>query len=361
MLRRKLLLVLGSLIVLLVVSALSAILLLHDVLGDLTSACNAAVTGAAQTRLAEQSISGVEAQLQQLQREPGSPPDAALAAVTALGEHIDMLVTSELLPEEAQASSARLREQVPELDRHLAAFAGADDRGARDAALIPALGAAAILRSDIAELNRVTFEQSAQEHQALLRKFRGAAFVVGIGFLVLLNVSIIVVLRAAIMVLKPVNALVEASRRLGREEFDHRVAEDRTDEFGELAKAYNGLAEQLQSNEERKVETLQQVARTLNHELNNAISTIELQLTVVDRRQGDDKTLTQPLRHIHQTLGRMSDTIDALKRVRKIVLTDYLSGVKMLDLERSVAEDDPSGQASVRAGTERSSIHGAAD
>ena len=182
----------------------------------------------------------------------------------------------------------------------------------------------------------------------MVRKFRAAAFVLGIGFLVLLNVSIIVVLRAAIMVLKPVNALVEASRRLGREEFDHRVTVDRTDEFGELAQAYNSLAEQLQSNEERKVETLQQVARTLNHELNNAISTIELQLTVVARRKGDDQAVAKPLRQIHDSLGRMAYTIDALKRVRRIVLTEYLSGVKMLDLERSVAEDSPTGQPSAK-------------
>ncbi|MHC5009105.1 MAG: hypothetical protein ACYTGF_17300 [Planctomycetota bacterium] len=56
--------------------------------------------------------------------------------------------------------------------------------------------------------------------------------------------------------------------------------------------------------------------------------------------------MAKPLRQIHQSLGRMADTIDALKRVRKIVLTDYLSGVKMLDLERSVAEDSPTGQPS---------------
>jgi len=208
------------------------------------------------------------------------------------------------------------------------------------------------MRTAIADLGRITFEHTALEHEQVVSKFRGAAIVLGIGFLVLLNASIVVVLRAAIMVLKPLSELAEASRRLGREEYDHRVAVDRTDEFGELAQAYNSLAGQLQANEERKVETLQHVARTLNHELNNAISTIELQLTVVDRRKGDDQALAQPLRQIHQSLGRMSDTIDALKRVRKIVLTDYLSGVKMLDLERSLAEDSPPGHPSAEATVE---------
>ncbi|MHC5009106.1 MAG: HAMP domain-containing protein [Planctomycetota bacterium] len=233
MLRRKLLLVLGSLIVLLLVSALSAILLLHDVLRDLTYACNAAVTAAAQTRLAEQSIAGVEAELTRLQQEPGSRPEPAIEAVTTLEQHIEGLVGNGTLPEEAADRYNGLRQQLPDLDEHLETYSAASDPALKNEALTLALSTATALRADISELNRLTYENSAREHEQLIRKFRGAAIVLGIGFLVLLNASIIVVLRTAIMVLKPVNALVEASRRLGREEFDHRVIVDRTDEFGD--------------------------------------------------------------------------------------------------------------------------------
>ncbi len=41
----------------------------------------------------------------------------------------------------------------------------------------------------------------------------------------------------------------------------------------------------------------------------------------------------------------MSHTIDSLQRVRKIVLTDYLAGIKMLDLERSVTGGTPASPA----------------
>ena len=349
MLRRKLLLVLGSLIVLLLVSAVSAILLLHDVLKDLDHASTEVVTCTAKTHLVEQAVGAVEADLHRLRTRPESPPETVITAVASLADRVEDLLESGMLPKDAAAGTHRLDELLPELTRHLRALADAGDPAARDKAITLAVGVSAAMRAEIAEVSRITYEHSALEHEQVVRKFRRTAVVLGIGFLVLLNVSIIVVLRAAIMVLKPVNALVEASRRLGREEFDHRVTVDRTDEFGELAQAYNSLAEQLQSNEERKVETLKQVARTLNHELNNAISTIELQLTVVDRRKGDAQAVAKPLRQIHESLGRMADTIDALKRVRRIVLTEYLSGVKMLDLERSVAEDSPTGQSS--AGT----------
>jgi len=352
MLRRKLMLVLGSLIVLLLVSALSAILLLHDVLEDLNHASSEVVNATARTRLVEQAFNGLEAELYRLRGGLGTSPETALDAARLLGQRTEGLLEAGMVPADTAGSARRIRALLPDLHQHLEASAGTDDPAERDEAIALALEVSAAMRTEIADLGRITYEHSALEHEQMVSKFRGAAIALGLGFLVLLNVSIAVVLRAATMVLKPVSELAEASRRLGREEFDHRIAVDRTDEFGELAQAYNSLAGQLQANEARKVETLQQVARTLNHELNNAMSTIELQLTVVDRRKGDDQALTKPLRQIHESLGRMSNTIDALKRVRKIVLTDYLSGVKMLDLERSVAEDSPPGQPSAEAAVE---------
>ena len=40
-----------------------------------------------------------------------------------------------------------------------------------------------------------------------------------------------------------------------------------------------------------------------------------------------------------ESLRRMAGTVESLKRVRRIVLTDYISGTKMLDLPRSIAGD----------------------
>lgn len=211
--------------------------------------------------------------------------------------------------------------------------------------LVAAIGAIVLMHLALEDLIEAsTGAVDGRDLEQFVARFRIAGLVVGIVALVLVNASIVIVLRAAMMVLRPVDKLVEASRHLAREEFDHRVVVDQADEFGELARAYNALAAQLEANEQRKLETLHQVSRTLNHELNNAISAIELQLTVVDRRRGTDETLAEPLHRIHESLARMSRTIDALKRVRRIVLTDYLSGVKMLDLDRSVewqAEDTP--------------------
>jgi signal transduction histidine kinase len=152
----------------------------------------------------------------------------------------------------------------------------------------------------------------------------------------MVNVAVFVLLRTAQVVLKPVNELVLGSRELAAERFDHRVNVPQQDEFGELARSYNFLAAQLQANEERKAEALRQLAVTLNHDLNNAMSVIEMQLSLLDRQSGSSSNLAKYFRDIQSTLARMTKTVASLKHIRRVVLTDYVDGQKMVDLERSV-------------------------
>ena len=115
----------------------------------------------------------------------------------------------------------------------------------------------------------------------------------------------------------------------------------------ELAHAYNNLAAQLQANEQRKLEMLGQVALALNHELNNAAEIIELQLQLAGRQSSGNPSLEKCARQIRDSLNRMTRTVDLLKQVRRIVLTDYVSGVKMLDLERSASPEEGNDEAHV--------------
>jgi len=82
----------------------------------------------------------------------------------------------------------------------------------------------------------------------------------------------------------------------------------------------------------------------LNHELNNAGAIIKLQLQLLRRQSaaanvtGENPAFERALRQIHESLERMTHTVESLKRVRRIVLTDYSPDTKMLDLERSTME-----------------------
>ena len=101
------------------------------------------------------------------------------------------------------------------------------------------------------------------------------------------------------------------------------------------------MAGQLALNEQRKIETLQQVAVALNHDLNNVLSIITLQLTRMGRQSEDNPALRQQLQTVQGNLSRMAETIQSLGRIRRIVLTEYLPGQQMLDLTRSLEPAPP--------------------
>jgi signal transduction histidine kinase len=159
-------------------------------------------------------------------------------------------------------------------------------------------------------------------------------------FLAVVNIAVVVLARISAMVAGPVERLVLASRELAMERFDHRVQLSQRDEFDELARAFNALAEQLGANERRRLETLGQVSLALNHELNNAMAIIELQLRLIAGSSAGDAGAERSLGRIHQSLQRMNQALASLKHIRRIVLTPYLGGVKMLDLKRSAETGD---------------------
>jgi signal transduction histidine kinase len=202
------------------------------------------------------------------------------------------------------------------------------------------LRSTSLLQEGLVDVTREIRTQAEVERAEYISRFRAIVLGLAAVFVVLINLSVIAFLRTAGMILRPVEKLIEATRQLGQEHFDHRVELDHEDEFAELARAYNNMAGQLQSSEQRQLDTLQRVALTLNHELNNALAAIELQLQLLNRKGGTVDSARNCAGQIREGLARMGATVEALKHVRRIVLTDYLPGVKMLDLEKSVRDRD---------------------
>jgi signal transduction histidine kinase len=206
--------------------------------------------------------------------------------------------------------------------------------------LVTAVVAIALLQGVLGRLGDVQEQANAAAVLgAELVRFRWIVLGLGIVFLVLINLSVVLLIRAASQVLRPVDKLVEATRALARGHFDHRVRLEANDEFDRLADACNALAEHLQQNEKQRMNVLAQVGLTLNHELNNAMATIELQLGMLGRGASGDLQAERRLRTIHESLNRMKDTVQSIKNVRRIVLTEYSPGMQMLDLVQSLRED----------------------
>lgn len=333
MLRRRLLTRVGILIGAFVIGAIVAVSMLQGVLADIDAANSDAAL----------LIDGVQ----------NATSDAIAIERTAAAAP----VTPQMLAS-IHALTAALESTLQQLGKHPAASDPSSDAGkalAHAQALSTALSTrlpdgamAASLHAALSELSKHLRGHVAQKQRAVGESFRRMVLGLTVAAMVIMNVSVLVLLYTAQMVLRPVGQLVEGSRMLAAERFDHRVNVDEQDEFGELARAYNYLASQLQASEEHKAEALRQLAVTLNHGLNNAMSIIELQLGLLDRQSGGNPAQAAHLRQIRSSLGHMTDIVASLKQIRRVVLTDYLPGQKMVDLERSVGADPaaaPTGQA----------------
>ncbi len=316
MLRRRFLAMIGPLICAFVLGAAGAVWSLQELLDRYDRA-------SVESDRLVRAESGVNAALVSLNTAHGVP------AATAL-ERLDAALGA-MEAEAQRAGDVKVRRGVRAIG-DMAARAREPGGGQPGADEVQALG------HDLAVAVR---EHVFGTHRQITSWLRWIVLGLTIAALLMVNVAVFVLLRTAQMVLRPVGALIEGSRELAAERFEHRIVVDRDDEFGELARAYNSLAEQLGRIEDRKTEALRQLAVTLNHSLNNAMSIIELQLEILDRRIGGSPAHGAQLRQVRATLERMAGTVASLKNIRRVVLADYAPGEKMIDLEASVAPDGP--------------------
>lgn len=350
MLRHKLLVILGSVVVLLVATTAGALLLLQDVVRGLDHVNGQAMAAVDEVNSLSLHITRVQVALYHLQLRRTHHLDELIDLVESTRTLMDRVGKHYLTREqEGQSLFERIGRQIPTFERHVGALATSRDV---DQALVhnqAALATSVALQRDILQLGQIVRAHARAEQDELASRFRWTVLGLTVVFLLVINISILVLLRMASMVVRPVERLVEASRQLAQGKFDHRVHLDQRDEFDELAQAYNDLAEQLAATEERRIEMIGQVARAMNHELRNATAIIELQLQLLSRKSNRDPALEKHLHQIHESLERTTRTVEALHRVRRIVLTDYTSGVKMLDLEQSVRDDNDTGEPEAEA------------
>ena len=339
MLRRKLMTILFVLTALLMALAIAAILGLNALFTDLDHINNHASAVVDDSNGLSKTISQIELELHRIQSGEQRHLDQLIDAVERM-QGIAQRISGHYVVHEAAIEGVydRLVGRMRAFERHVGALATAQDPVLASLYNREAITAAVELRGDIVRITGHAHNHAQEERDELTSRFRWLVIGLAIGFLLVINTSVILLMRTSSMILRPVDKLIAASRRLAMEQFDHRVSVGQNDEFDELAEAYNNLAGQLQENERRRVEMLQQAALTLNHELNNAIEIIELQLELLRRQGGRTEAFEKSMRQIHEKLRQMARVVEMLKHVRRVVLTDYTEGVKMLDLERSVQE-----------------------
>ena len=341
MLRRKLLLVLGGLTGLLVIMAILAIVPLQALFTELDHISNQAQSISARANRLSSTISAIEVELYRLKLGRKHHLDQLIDQVGELRTDMAIIGDHYVVKEpESEPHYSRLEDQMEVFVRHVGALATVQDPQLADQHNIAALHTAADLRKEILQISRYANAHVQDEQAQLTINFRWLVIGMGLGFLLMINISVMVLIRASGIVLRPLEKLVDASQKLAMGRFDHRVELERQDEFDMLGQSFNHLAEQLQQQERRRIEAIGQVAVALNHELNNAIAIIEIQLTMIDRDTDRSPSYQTSMRQVRDNLTRMVQTVDSLKHIRRIVLTDYTDGTKMLDLPRSVETAD---------------------
>src|SRR5262245_6965800 len=323
MLRRKLVLNHGPLVLLLLLTAVAAIGLLQGVLRDLKHVEEQAWGIIERVNELNIDISSAEVNLYRLRLGQTGTSLELTNAVASLRRNVDDISANWVSDEPRCAELfVTVRGELPAFEREVAALAAAPDIESAQAHVEPALSAALALQRATLPMSRCILDHAHREQTALVNHFRWLVLGLSIVFLLLINVAVIVLLRLGAIVIRPVDKLILATRQLETEHFDYRVQLEQKDEFDDLARASNALAGQLQANERRRVETLTQAGVTMSHELNNATAIIELQLTKLSRQNPGNGPLEQCLREIHQSLRRVTRTVRSLGNVRRIVLTD---------------------------------------
>ncbi|HVT80857.1 MAG TPA: HAMP domain-containing protein [Phycisphaerae bacterium] len=339
MLRRKLMFFLASLLALMLIVSFASVYVLQRVLARMDHAAleDGAVLPTAHNMT--DSITSIEIELREVQLGHSRHLDTLLDRIETLRtQTADFGAQYQRPIPEARPGYEAIQKSLETFDQHVATLATVEDQALAREHTAQAISASVTLRQEILGIARTMREHTAAEERSAITLFRWIVLGIALGFLIVINTSFFVIYRMSTMVTAPVEQLVAASRRLAREDYACRVSIASKDEFNELAAAYNQLAERLQVNERRKLETLTQTAIMLNHELNNAGAIIKLQLQLLARQSGGNPAFERGLRQIHQSLDRMTQTVESLKRVRRIVLTEYTQGTQMLDLAKSTQD-----------------------
>lgn len=153
---------------------------------------------------------------------------------------------------------------------------------------------------------------------------RGSVGMIG---LVVSGLALVAALGAALVlsghVARPVHELAASARRLASGDWENRVAVSTPGEIGDLARAFDAMAEELRASRERllqaeRVAAWREMARRLAHELKNPLFPIQLSIETLRRvlEQATDKTNED----FQALFLESSDTIlEELGSLRKII------------------------------------------
>jgi signal transduction histidine kinase len=220
---------------------------------------------------------------------------ARLTLIDAMGHA--WLDSSGVLPSGSQANTP---EVAAALHGQMLTDSRSDENGT------PSLFVAVPLRHERISLGVVRLAVSIQAaHSLILERW----LALGVGILLLTIFSMIASLLLAASLTRPLDQLRRSALRLAGGDLAHRAPQDhRTDEIGQLASAFNHMADQVQA----MLEEQRAFASNASHELRTPLTTIRLRSEALRLGTLDEQTSRRYIAEIDEETARLGGLVEDL-------------------------------------------------
>jgi two-component system NtrC family sensor kinase len=164
--------------------------------------------------------------------------------------------------------------------------------------------------------------------------------------------------------------LLKGAKKIGRGELDYLIPEEGDDELTELTSAFNQATKNLaasrlqlekhsleleQKVDERtrqlrevhdklvkseKLASITQLIVSLNHEINNPLTIVlgNIQILLSRLEAGKDEFLIRLLTDAQEQTRRIKQILFDLRRISEPVVEEYIPGIKMIDIKKSIGK-----------------------
>jgi signal transduction histidine kinase len=137
---------------------------------------------------------------------------------------------------------------------------------------------------------------------------------------------------AAGRLVRPIEQLTDAARRLAGGDLGQRVAVDRTDEIGQLAQAFNTMAEGLERNESLRRSLLNDVA----HELRTPLTHVRAELEAL--QDGLRQPTSDVINRLHADALHLERLVDDLRDLAQAEAGQLRLMIEVVDLPSALSE-----------------------
>lgn len=197
---------------------------------------------------------------------------------------------------------------------------------------IPSLFVAVPLRHDEDRLGVVRLAVSVQTAQQLILE---RWLVLGAGVVLLAVLSMVASLLLAASLTRPLDQLRRSALRLAGGDVAHRAPRNhRTDEIGQLAAAFNYMADQMQA----MLEEQRAFASNASHELRTPLTTISLRSEALRAGTLDRETSRQYIVEIDDEMARLGHLVEELILLSRLDAGRAEPGSEQVDPHRMVRD-----------------------